>query len=252
MNPFYIYIALICLCIWMTWILYNKIKPHTERNVLVNALKKHPNWKRIKKTEQLLSIIFKEINPHHISRLERNQNNFTDDSFIYGEIDFLSFFSLLEKTAPQPNEVFYDLGSGSGKAVFTAALQYDFSKVIGIEFLKSLHSVANNNIEKAERIIKTYDRYFRSTYQQRISTINFNNGNFLDYDISNGDIIFINATCFHYYLWEKIIDSLTLLKPGSRIIVTSKKIQNPSFDLLHQSIEIMSWGLGSVNIYIKK
>jgi SAM-dependent methyltransferase len=252
MNPFYIDIALICVCIWMIWILYNKIKPCTEKNALVTTLKKHPNWKRIKKTEQLLSTIFKEINAKHISRLERTKNNITEDSFVYGEIDFLSFFSLLEKTRPQPGEVFYDLGSGSGKAVFTAALHYDFSKVIGIEFLKGLHSVATDNIKKAEHIIKTHDRYFIPTYQQRISTIDFSNGNFLEYDISDGDIIFINATCFHYYLWEKIIESLALLKSGSRIIVTSKKIQNPAFELLQQSIEVMSWGLGSVNIYIKK
>jgi hypothetical protein len=37
---------------------------------------------------------------------------------IYGEIDFLSFISVLKKINLDPGGTFYDLGSGSGRAVF--------------------------------------------------------------------------------------------------------------------------------------
>ena len=245
-------IAANCLGIWTAWILYNKIKPQTVRHDLLKKLQKHSDWKRIKKTEQLLVSIYKGIHADRISKMERKRRRILDDTYIYGEIDFLSFFSILEKVRPQPGEIFYDLGSGSGRAVFTAALNYDFSKAIGIEFLKGLYLVASRNIEKAKQIINTHDRYFIPIYLNRIASIGFINGNLLDHDISDGDIIFINATCFHYYLWQSIIERLTMLKSGSRIIVTSKKIDHPEFTLVDQSFEVMSWGLGAVNIYSKK
>src|SRR5690242_8987872 len=105
MNPLYIYIAAsICLGIWTAWILYNKIKPQTVRHDLLKKLQKNPDWKRIKKTEQLLVSIYKGIHADRISKMERKKRRILDDTYIYGEIDFLSFFSILEKVKPQPGE----------------------------------------------------------------------------------------------------------------------------------------------------
>lgn len=38
--------------------------------------------------------------------------------------------------------MFYDLGSGVGKAVIAAAILHNFDKCVGIEYLGSLHSLA--------------------------------------------------------------------------------------------------------------
>ena len=60
---------------------------------------------------------------------------------MYGEISFESFGSCLEKIRKRYGGLkekggrFYDLGSGSGKPVFAAALLHDFEKVIGIEVM---------------------------------------------------------------------------------------------------------------------
>ena len=78
----------------------------------------------------------------HLSKAEREENKLTDvkagllaralsldytcrlqrarcfKSLIYGEVDFHSFARVLRKINPVPGGVFYDLGSGTAKAVF--------------------------------------------------------------------------------------------------------------------------------------
>jgi tRNA1(Val) A37 N6-methylase TrmN6 len=39
-------------------------------------------------------------------------------------------------------EIFYDLGSGSGKVLFAASLCHSFRKCVGIEYLESLYSIS--------------------------------------------------------------------------------------------------------------
>jgi hypothetical protein len=50
--------------------------------------------------------------------------------------------------------VFYDLGSGTGKALFATRLLCDFSRCIGIEILQALH-------KQAAAIVHKYNEEFR-------------------------------------------------------------------------------------------
>lgn len=45
-------------------------------------------------------------------------------------------------------DVFIDLGSGKGRIVYTAARNYNFKKVIGVEISKELCAIARRNIRK--------------------------------------------------------------------------------------------------------
>ena len=56
--------------------------------------------------------------------------------FAYGEAEIDSFAWVLHHAHPKPGEVFYDLGSGLGKAVILAFLLHDFQKLVGIELLE--------------------------------------------------------------------------------------------------------------------
>lgn len=85
-------------------------------------------------------------------REDRDLNN--EKSLIYGEVEFESFYRILRKINPAPGGVFYDLGSGTGKALFVARLTRDFRKCIGIEILESLH-------EEACRIVSKYNQSVR-------------------------------------------------------------------------------------------
>ncbi|CAM9835951.1 unnamed protein product [Choristocarpus tenellus] len=61
-----------------------------------------------------------------LSKTEREQRSLTSDkSLIYGEVDFMSFAKILREVSmlvePSPGGVFYDLGSGTGKAIFAVS-----------------------------------------------------------------------------------------------------------------------------------
>jgi hypothetical protein len=55
---------------------------------------------------------------------------------------------------PFSGGVFYDLGSGTGKALFATRLVCDFSRCIGIEILQALH-------KQAAAIVHKYNEEFR-------------------------------------------------------------------------------------------
>ena len=75
-----------------------------------------------------------------LSKEERNKKQLDDEkNLIYGEVDFHSFFRVLRKINPVKGGTFYDLGSGTGRAVLAARFTRDFSKCIGIEILHGLH-----------------------------------------------------------------------------------------------------------------
>lgn len=91
-----------------------------------------------------------------LSKTEREQKQLSEEkSLIYGEVEFNSFYRVLRKINPQPGLVFYDLGSGTGKAVFAARFAFDFSKCIGVEILTSLH-------QQALKVVNKYNNEFKS------------------------------------------------------------------------------------------
>lgn len=242
----------IILLIWIPWLWRYQIKPYFATININQRLKKHPEWKKIKKTEKFLISLYRRTNSYRVSLQERKRLAYQETDYIYGEIEFLTFFTILEKVKPQPGEIFYDLGCGSGKAVFTAALFFDLSKARGIESLPKLYEIANNQLKKSKILIQSYDKDFQQFISNKISHIQFFNENFLNFNFTDADIVFVNATCMSYFTWSLILEKLLLLKPGSRVIVNTKKIKHEKFDLLNQSMELMSWGINSVNIYIKK
>lgn len=71
-----------------------------------------------------------------------------NDALCLGEVDFHSFYAILRKINPIPGSTFYDLGSGTGKAVFVARITQDFARCIGIEILESLHDQAVEIVER--------------------------------------------------------------------------------------------------------
>jgi hypothetical protein len=76
-----------------------------------------------------------------------------DKSLTYGEVEVASFQNILGYTSPHnafnepegilKSRIFYDLGSGTGRAVITAALSPSpFSKVVGIELMPELYELS--------------------------------------------------------------------------------------------------------------
>lgn len=247
----YSILIIVFFCILIPWLWYRFMRPVIKKTGLYRSLENHPDRKNLKKIEKFLMKLYQDVNGPNISLEERKRLMKEEDDYIYGEIDFVSFFIFLNKIKPEPGEVFYDLGSGVGKAVFATALCFDLSKVCGIELLPALFEKANEQVVRAKHLLQFENKAFSEKSLNRISHIQFINDNFLHCDINDANIIFINATCLHYQTMVPLIEKLTHLKVGTRIIVGTKKIENEKFQLLYQGLSFMSWGMSSVNIYIK-
>lgn len=250
MNLTYTFI-IINLVVWIPWLWTYKINPYFIKRTLNNRLKEHPQWEHLKKTEELLNKLYRRVNSSRISKKELKRLSIKNDDFVYGEIDFLSFCTILERCQPKSGEIFYDLGSGSGKAVFSAALYFNLSRAYGIELLHDLYNMANEQIKKCGELVKQQDKNYHNFIFKKIMRIKFINNNFLETDILKADIVYINATCMRPATWNGIIQKLIELKCGSRVIVNTKKIEHEKFTLLHSGRELMSWGLSQIRIYIK-
>jgi hypothetical protein len=201
----------------------------------------------LEKCHKIFKKLYEGINAMAISLKQRNELKIREDStYTYGEVTFYSFANILETAKPKPGEIFYDLGSGGGKAVFIAGLIYDFSKCCGVEKLPDLYQLCEGLLYK----LQTMPELPQYLPFKKI-TIQFVNEDLLAYDFTDGDIIFINATCFRGEMWDLIVAKLSKLKSGARVILGSKKLESGGFKLIHANFHLMSWGMNSVFIYEK-
>lgn len=180
-----------------------------------------------------------------VSKKEREELNLKDPNLVYGEVTFETMGILIEKikkvygkpyqgsSGPQGflqgrGGIFYDLGSGTGKAVIGAAILHNFDVCYGIEYLEGLYSLsldalnAYNTRGKAKLAGREHDtRKKISFYLKDIDLIysycklcyfvdvQFIHGDFLKMrtkDWRDADIVFINSTCYDEPLMGKIAD----------------------------------------------
>ena len=180
-----------------------------------------------------------------ISITERERLQTDDPSFTYGEITFASIATSLIIAKPRPNEVFYDLGSGSGKAVFCAALLYPWKKCYGIEYLPALSECSTHILNRLQQSSDA-----NACFSTSLHAIHFIHDDMLMVDFSEADVVHISATTFTPNLWEPLMHRLETLKQGARIIVLTKQLKVvDKFELIEERFLPMSWCMNSVMVY---
>jgi len=179
-----------------------------------------------------------------LSKDERDKKNLNEEkSLIYGEVDYQSFYKVLRKIHFKPGGTFYDLGSGTGKAVIAARLTRDFSKCIGIEILHGLHDAARFAVQNFHQ---NFRKFLNSGQTQHTSVYH---GSFLEYDWSDGDVVFANSTCFDDNLMLQMAKQAESLKPGSIFVTFTKGLTSKKFEVLERKRYKMSWGPATVFIH---
>ena len=175
-----------------------------------------------------------------VAKQDRNQLGVSDASFIYGEISFQSFAEVFELVKSRhgglpANGVFYDLGSGTGKAVVAAALLHEFEYCRGIELLEGLF--------QASLELKT-------AYEQEGGgpRVEFIHGDLLTYDWSDASCLFVNSTCFSEQLMRHIAHAW--VHPGTIAITSSKNLKSPQWRVLEVIHRPMSWG--GATLYVQQ
>lgn len=190
---------------------------------------------------QVFHTLYDKVDGFALSR----QNRVGQDAmeYVYGEIQFLPFIALLSLCHPNKDTVFYDLGSGTGKAVLACAMVFNVRKSCGIELFTGLHQCAEAQKTALLNL---------PAYQERAACIEFRQGNFLASDFKDGNIVFINATAFFGKTWTFIQQILLTMPKGTQIISTSKPLQAEDFRLIKKTRVAMSWGVVDAFIQERK
>jgi hypothetical protein len=182
--------------------------------------------------------LFSAVNGFELSRNARiNHDAF---EYVYGEICFAPFIALLSLAKPDENTVFYDLGSGIGKAVIACAMVYNVKSSCGVELFASLHQAA---CERHARLESTPD------YKLVADKICFMNNNFLNRDLNKATLVFINATGLFGQTWEDLVKRLEQSTHCNTVITTSKSLKSSVFVILHTTSVEMSWGVAAAYVH---
>ena len=193
---------------------------------------------------KLLDSLYWGIDGYRISNQERLAYKNTDSTLTYGEITFPAFASMLSFVDVKENEIFYDLGCGTGKPLFASSILEPFKKCIGIELLDGLY-------KKACEINKKFDNKVRPNITQAIAEIAFVHNDMFNVDITDGDVFYVSATCFSDNMMISLAHKIRTCKIGSRFIILSKGLPLNELFLLWHGIKKMSWGDCTVWIYRK-
>lgn len=199
-----------------------------------------------KQAKEIFNFLYQNINGYSISLNARSKLGYYDKALTYGEINFDTFYEIIERASPKKGDIFYDLGSGTGKAVMAGHLLFNFQKAVGIEILKDLYDCALSIKEKYEKEIKQ-----RFLLENNCGEIKFILGDILKTNFLDGDIIFVNSTCFSSELMKNLEKIFLNLKQGTRIITLTNKLVTNNFQLIDSKPYRQSWGLATVNFYYK-
>jgi precorrin-6B methylase 2 len=192
-------------------------------------------WKKSLNLQQHMTVfekLFTAVDGFMLSRKARQKHDAPE--YVYGEIDFTSFVALLSLVNPDKETVFYDLGSGTGKAVIACALVFPIHKAVGIELFSELHHCATLQKKRLSE---------EPQYSLAASKIEFIHGDFLHADLDAANLIFINATALFQPTWGILCARLLSLKHVKTIITTSKPLVSAQFNVTQYTKIQMSWGV---------
>ena len=113
------------------------------------------------------------VDGYAIARVEKKRQRDAGemlDGIQYGEVSTSAFAEALAWMNPNPGESFIDLGSGTGKAVLTAAAAYSLASATGVQILRPLHDAA----------VSALGRCVAQCFAQRRKTLRNNLKGYLD------------------------------------------------------------------------
>jgi hypothetical protein len=191
--------------------------------------------------------LYAGVEGYPLSHRERNRLGTNDRSLTYGEVTAAGFLDVLAKTAPAPGETFYDLGSGTGRAVILAALAHPFGRLVGIELLETLHHAA---VEVRGR----FDSEVRPDLPapQREAVLELRGGDFLAADLSDAGVIFMQSNCFEPPLVKALVAKFERLPSGVRILALGQFLNAPHLALEETGPCELGWGSSFFALYRRR
>mmetsp|Transcript_2283 Transcript_2283/g.4206 ORF Transcript_2283/g.4206 Transcript_2283/m.4206 type:complete len:244 (-) Transcript_2283:278-1009(-) len=186
------------------------------------------------------------------SSKERDEKRLGASTLVYGEIRFEPYAITIEKVKKwygglqKPGGVYYDIGSGTGKPTFAAALLHDFDKCYGIEILAGLHKISISLLDRWNKAIRP-----NLPKEQQKTDIQFVCGDAIAYDWSDADLCFANSTCFDSKLMQQLAQAAHSMRKGTFFITFTKELPSTAWKVLESERHNMSWGQATVYIQQK-
>ncbi len=221
---------LLSLAVWSSY-------QHYKHTLQITRWKKR--W-HIDKHQLVFADVYRNINGFTLSQQARAKSDAFE--YVYGEIDFAAFCALFSLVAPPKETIFYDLGSGVGKAVTACAMVFQVKKSIGIELFPQLHHAA---ISTQQALASQPD------YRRIAASICYIHGDILQHDFADAHVIFINATAWFGDRWQALNQRLDHAHYCHTIITISKKLLNPAYQVTDSRTLAMSWGVTRAYIHKK-
>lgn len=197
--------------------------------------------------QTILDTIFADVQGYSLSSAGRTRiGHESDPSFTYGEVTPDAMQAIFDVVQPKEGEVFYDLGSGTGKAVMLAALLAPFAKSVGVEILDELRNSAETSRLRYESEVKP-----TLPAEKQAQQIEFRLADIFMTDITDADVVFSHCTCFDDALMQRLTEHCEKLKPGARVVTITKGITSPQFETVASFTVHMAWGDATACIYKK-
>lgn len=195
--------------------------------------------------QTLFNFLYNDIDGYSVSRAARNKHTENTEDLLYGEITFDCWQKIIAKADPKKDGVFFDLGSGTGKAVILSHLAYDFKKIVGVELLQGLHDKACEIKENFDTTIKP--QILEHTKDRELQFIQ---KDLFDVDISEADLVFLNYPFKNREMFTRLENKLlTELKPGSKIVMIIKIFENKALKSLGSQKLQFGWGEATAHFY---
>jgi SAM-dependent methyltransferase len=149
----------------------------------------------------------------------------------YGETSYFAIKESLKFVELNKDDVFYDLGCGTGKTVFFANAIYG-AKSIGVD-------IVGDFIDNANFIVNNL----------KLKNISFLEKSIFDLNLKDGTVFYITPTCFDAENMKKVLKMFEKLPKGSRLIVLSRHLPLPNLELVGRKNLYYSWGKAETFYY---
>lgn len=146
----------------------------------------------------------------------------------YGETSWFAIRAILKQLNAQPEDVFYDLGCGTGRNVFYANLTYGM-KAVGIDLLPSFVHYGNAVVQ-----------------EQGLENIHFVEQDIFKTPLQEATLVYVTANCFDAQTMGYLVQRLQDLPVGARLVSTHRPIQAPNLQVIGSQRLPFTWGVDRV------
>ena len=188
-----------------------------------------------------------------LSTRERDAKGLATSTLVYGEIKFEPFAVAFQKIRQlygglqRRGGVFVDVGAGTGKPAFAAALLHDWDSCRGVEILSGLHGAS---LELLKRW-RSDEVQVLLTDAQREIAFDFVLGDARKVEWSGADCLFMNSTCFDEPLMVELASVADNMRVGSFAVTFTKRLPSAKWLVCESEVAVMSWGTATVFIHKK-